>query len=353
MGVLKAGAAKREITPPLGTDLFGYIRRFGSSSGVHDPLWASFLWVENGGRAVLLISLDVLNFSEEFATQAKAAISEGMDVAKENICVAAIHTHSAPGMHFFRNGGKRDKNWEYRLLAVLVDGSKEARQNSRKALMGTGTGQALIGYNRRNSGKDIDSNLTLTCFTDEEKQPFCFVANYGCHPVVLKEDNLLISADYVGYFRDQLSSMFSADIVTLFFSGAAGDVDPIKRGSFALAEKLAGILFKEARALIENMHWESSGDIRIERINLVLPYEKIPTQEEAEKTYEEYHSLYRRALEKGNRTAIKIQRALLLWADDLKKAVRGQKLADFLECELQCLKIGDSILLAFPFELFS
>jgi len=217
MGVLKAGVSKREITPSLGIDLSGYIRRFGRSSGVHDPLWASFLWVEDGNQAVLLISLDVLSISEEVTAQAKIAISKGLDVAKENICLAAIHTHSAPGMHFFRDGSKKDKNWEKRVLDILFDGSKEARQKSKKAFMGTGTGQSYIGYNRRKIGKGIDANLTLACFTDEEKQPFCVVANYGCHPVVLEEDNLFISADYVGYFRDQLSRSFAADIVTLFF----------------------------------------------------------------------------------------------------------------------------------------
>ena len=75
MGRIRAGAVRKEITPPVGVDLFGYILRFGSSRGVHDPLWAHFLWVEDGKNKVLLISLDILYMSPEFSFQVREAVS--------------------------------------------------------------------------------------------------------------------------------------------------------------------------------------------------------------------------------------------------------------------------------------
>jgi len=353
MNNFRAGAAKKEITPPIGTDLFGYIRRFGSSAGIHDPLWANFLWVEDGNNEILLVSLDVLNFSDRFAAQAKTAISDGIDITKENICLAAVHTHSAPGMHIFRGGGKRNMSWEERVLAVLIDGSQEARQNSKKTYLGLGTDQAFIGYNRRKSENDIDSNLTMACFADEKKRPFCILSNYGCHPVVLKEDNLLISTDYVGYFRERLNRLFSADIVTLFFTGATGDVDPIERGSFKIADKLARALSQKAFVMIKNMHWALVGELRVERIKLNLPYQRIPSIEEAEGTCQKYRFLYQHAKEKGDKTEIRIRKAFLDWAEELRDVTATSKIPSSLECELQCLKFGDLVLVAHPFELFS
>lgn len=353
MANLRAGVSKKEITPPVGTDLSGYIRRFGSSTGIHDPLWANILWVANGNDQVLFISMDVMNFSEEFSERAKASLAEETNIAKDNILLAAIHTHSAPGIHIFRDGSKRDTKWEDRVLHALVDGSKEATQRPKKALFGTGMEQASIGYNRRKPGGSVDPSLTLAGFFAENKELFSLMANYGCHPVVLAEDNLLISADYVGYFRKQLGKFFASDITTLFFTGATGDVDPKERGSFLIAEKLAGILSAKARHIIRQMKPQSNGDIKTGQISLKIPFGWIPSADEAEKICEENTSAYRKALEKGNREEAKIRKAFFLWAEDLRNRALKRTLPDSLECELQAIKLGEAVFLAFPLELFS
>ena len=55
----------------------------------------------------------------------------------------------------------------------------------------------------------------------------------------------------------------------------------------------------------------------------------------------------------GNKEAQKIQKAFLLWAEKLRDKALKNELPHSLECELQCIKLGDAVLLAFPFELFS
>jgi neutral ceramidase len=353
MGNLSVGVSKKDITPPVGTDLSGYIRRFGRSSGIHDPLLANILWVTNGQDQVLLTSLDVMNINHEFSSRAKAAISEEMGIAKKNILLAAIHTHSAPGIHIFRDDSKRDNNWEEKVLHALVSGSTEARRRSKKALIGTGTGQAYIGCDRRKSGEKIDPFLTVIGFFDKNEKPFALIANYGCHPVVLTEDNLLISADYVGYFRSQLKKSLSSEVTTLFFTGAAGNVDPIERGSFQLAERLAGILSGEVIKIIKKMKLQSWAEIKTAQIRIDIPYGWIPAKDEAEKAHREGQLAYRNALEKGDREETKIQKAFLLWAEELRKKARKGKLPASLECDLQAVKLAEAVFLAFPFELFS
>lgn len=353
MGNLRAGVAKKEITPPIGTYLSGYIRRFGSSTGIHDPLWASILWVTDGNDQVLFISLDVMNISEGFSSQAKAVIAQETGIAEGNILMAAIHTHSAPGIHIFRDGSIRDIKWEKEVLRTLVEGSKEARRRSQKALFGAATGQATIGTNRRKSGGSVDPQLTMAGFFEESKQLFALIANYGCHPVVLAEDNLLISADYVGYFRSQLEKSFTSEVTTLFFTGATGDVDPVERGSFQAAEKLAEVLSNEARQLISKMKFQSDTQIKTGRIKLEIPYDWIPSADEADKIYNENLFAYRDALKNNDKVEAKIRKAFLLWAEELKKCVLDRKLPGSIECELQALKLGEAVFLAFPFELFS
>jgi neutral ceramidase len=353
MGNLRVGVSKKEITPPVGTALSGYIRRFGNSKGIHDPLWANIIWITNGENQVLFISLDVMNISQEFSSRAKAALTEETGIAKENILMAAIHTHSAPGIHIFRDDSKRDKNWEERVLHTLVAGSDQARQRSKKALLGTETGQASIGCDRRKSGGGIDPYLTVAGFFDKGEKPFASIANYGCHPVVLAEDNLLISADYVGYFRSQLEKFLSSEVTTLFFTGAAGNVDPIERGSFQVAERLAEVLAIKARQVMGKMKLQSSAEIKTAQIRIEIPYGWIPSAEEAQDIYRENLFAHLRALEKGGKEEKKIQKAFLLWAEALREKARAGKLPHSLECDLQAVKVGEAVFLAFPFELFS
>jgi hypothetical protein len=353
MGRLRVGAIKKEITPPLGTDLFGYIRRFGGSEGVHDPLWANFLSLEESTNQVLLISLDILALDEIFASRIREAISKELNIKKRNILVAAIHTHSAPGIHLFRNVGKRNKDWEEKLLQTLITGASESVKRMRKGSAGTGTGFALIGKNRRKEGGAVDPCFPLLCFRDEKDTPLALIANYGCHPVVLDEKNLFISADYVSYFRNHLNKFLSADPVTLFFCGANGDVDPVERGNFSIANRLGKILAAEASRVIKKMKFQKDIEIKAREVSLKIPHGWIPNQKEAEKILKESRNHYEQALKKGDKKEIKIQKAFLLWAKEIKERALKNKLPSVLETKLQCLKLGETILLAHPFELFS
>lgn len=350
---MKAGVSQKEITPSVGAALSGYIRRFGCSVGVHDPLLANFLWAEDGNHLALLISLDVMNIGEEFAAKARQTISQEMGLDRDSILVAAVHTHSAPGIFPFRDESQRDRDWEGRVLDKLILGAKEARLRSKKALMEIGKDHVSVGYNRRKSGRRVDSTLSLAVFFDETKKPFCVVANYGCHPVVLKENNLLISSDYVGFFRKLLRRNLSANITTLFFTGAAGDVDPIQRGGFPEAERLAGILCGTAFKIIKDKTKKSGGKILAGKIDLKLPYGWTPSKAEAKKNYQDCLSDYNEALRQGDKEASRIREAFLLWAEELRQRASGRTFPDSLECELQCIKIGEAVFFAFPFELFS
>ncbi len=353
MGLLKAGAVKKEITPPLGTDLFGYIRRFGGSRGVHDPLWANFLSLEDGANRVLLISLDLLAVDESFASKVREAISRELNLKKKNILIAAIHTHSAPGIQLFRNAGERNKDWEDKLLQVLISGASESAKKMRKASAGAGIGSALIGKNRRKEGGAVDPYFPMLCFNEEKNTPLAVIASHGCHPVVLDEKNLLFSADYVGCFRNHLNKLLSAEAVILFFCGASGDVDPVQRGNFSMADKLGRILAVEASRVIKKMEFHKRFEIKAEESLLKIPHGLIPGSKAAEKIYEESRNCYRQAVKQGEKKEIKIRKAFLLWAEEIKERALRNKLPSELKTKLQCLKLGKALLLAHPFELFS
>jgi len=352
-GRLRIGFVRKDITPPLPANLSGYIRRFGKATRVHDPLLAHLLLIDNGINKILLISLDILFLSSELSSRLRQAISEELNMDEKNILIAAIHTHSSPGIHTFRDEGIRDKTWEEEVFQTLMKGAAETGQRLEEASIGIGLGSSDIGRNRRKEGGPLDPNFPLICFFDEQDHPLAVIANYGCHPVVLDEKNLLITADYVHYFRKSLSERLSSDVSILFFTGASGDVDPVERGSFSIAERLGLEIAEEALKIISEMETRTDIDIEAKEISFKIPYGWVPDVQEAKEAYESMRRKYEEAMRSGNRESRKIQKAFLLWAEELKEKALKNELPKSLECRLQCIKLGEAVLLAYPFELFS
>ncbi|MCA9450699.1 MAG: hypothetical protein KC931_26485, partial [Candidatus Omnitrophica bacterium] len=57
---LMVGVAKRDITPPLGSAMYGYgMRGDNVSEGVHDTLFAKAVVLESGTETVAIVTLDM------------------------------------------------------------------------------------------------------------------------------------------------------------------------------------------------------------------------------------------------------------------------------------------------------
>ena len=93
---LRAGLSKIDITPEHPVKMGGYERRKDLSQGVHDPLGARALVIENEGRRVALVSLDNLGFYNDTAEPLRQAILDACRLKPEELFLCAIHTHSAP-----------------------------------------------------------------------------------------------------------------------------------------------------------------------------------------------------------------------------------------------------------------
>ena len=72
---MRAGVAKVDITPPVGTYMCGAWTKTRSVA-VHDPLYAKVLVMESGDKKVAIITCDVLLFGEEWSTSIFHAIEE-------------------------------------------------------------------------------------------------------------------------------------------------------------------------------------------------------------------------------------------------------------------------------------
>ena len=67
-----------------------------TSTGVNDPLFATALFLDDGRKQLLLISVDVIWLSKEQVARARRRIHDCTGVPADHILITATHTHSGP-----------------------------------------------------------------------------------------------------------------------------------------------------------------------------------------------------------------------------------------------------------------
>ncbi len=98
---LLAGAAKIDITPPLGIPMAGYATMSTDSMGVRTKLMARAFYIKpKAGPPVGLVQCDLLSGSLVLHHRVAELIAEHTDVECGGLLIAGTHTHSGPGNYF-------------------------------------------------------------------------------------------------------------------------------------------------------------------------------------------------------------------------------------------------------------
>src|SRR5687768_327671 len=92
---LRIGTAKKDITPKLGIPLAGYYSERGAD-GVHDPLHAKVIVLENDGTKAALISLDLISTLRSTVEEARSLIEKKTGIPGKNVMISATHSHTGP-----------------------------------------------------------------------------------------------------------------------------------------------------------------------------------------------------------------------------------------------------------------
>jgi hypothetical protein len=167
-GTLRAGAAAVDITPSERVWMggYGFWRR---SEGVHDPLYARALVLEQGELQLALVALDVVGVQREDLLPLRQQLeSEGFD--PRQLVIAATHNHSGPdtiglwGLPPLYSG--RSAAYMRRLESGVLEALRRARAALRPAELAAGgveidprgvlraRGRARAGGGRRRQRRD-------------------------------------------------------------------------------------------------------------------------------------------------------------------------------------------------------
>ncbi len=260
---IRAGLARVEITPPMGSPMGGYAARQGPSTGVHDPLQATVLLLKTDAVSIAIVSCDLRSFPSErlvrLARERKLA---------DHVLLAVTHNHSGPMTWEDQSWPSRERSWFAETENKIISAIETANQKLFPARIAAGFGEIYLGHNRRRvepNGKvtmfwrnearaptsPIDPSLGVIRIDDETGKTRALLVNYACHAVVLGPDNRMISADYPGSLRQRIERELDG-AMCLFAQGGAGDINPyldkqpVAQNGFGEAEKMGHALAEEA-----------------------------------------------------------------------------------------------------------
>ena len=203
---MKAGYARRDITPDCSMTMAGFDRRQEPSAGTLDSLEVCVLALEDQrGCPFLMCVFDLLGIDSNLCTRIRDAVGAQLGIAAERIWVSATHTHSAPGGHFT---GYRSYNEAYvnHLIAQAISAAVQAAENLQPVSTAATVAQVTGVASLRNRGRECSEfPMPMPLFFMNGCDMNLILARITCHPTVLDERNLLYSRDLPGKIRDGMS----------------------------------------------------------------------------------------------------------------------------------------------------
>ena len=209
---LVAGAATADITPQDSQFLFGYPHVRRCSTGVHDPLLSSALFLGDGRTSLLLVANDVIFISRQTARRVRDRIAAATGIPAANMLITATHTHSGPlTVDMLSNEAdaavpKTDPRYVERLEEGVLRAAVAAYASARPARIGLGVADAAcVGGNRHDPRGPANPRAPVLAVRDAADGTF-LAAMMICsmHPTVLHEDSTLVSGDFPAMTRQYL-----------------------------------------------------------------------------------------------------------------------------------------------------
>jgi hypothetical protein len=116
----------------------------------------------------------------------------------------------------------------------------------------------------------VDHALYAAKVVDKKGNPICAFFNVACHPVSMGHISHMLSSDYSGVARREISKDWGCDVFQL--TGASGNMNPVgPEKTFEQAEIIGGMLYESLKTL-EFEAVPSTGLLKFARGKAELPY---------------------------------------------------------------------------------
>jgi hypothetical protein len=297
-GSLRAGAARVDITPTA--DVFPYAdaRQKPPFIGVHDPVFARALMLDDGSTQVAIVVVDATTIPKPKVFNHDLAQAAG--IPESNLLLAASHTHSSLMVYYEADlpvhaGEEADAAQAREIERIrkgAVEAVRQARAQLRPARLAFGRGEAFL-----NGGATSDRSLDALRVDGSDGAPIAVLLNYASPGTVMlhapsRDGMAEVSGDLLGVSAQLLEKASPKAPVVLFSTGADGDQRPMFRWSrprvgqlpevnegsaaWAILDVMAGDLANAALAVTHSMP-EGTGTVKLSAAarSVVCPGQKV------------------------------------------------------------------------------
>ncbi len=353
------GAARADITPPVGTLLFGYNPHQVSTS-VHDNLAVTAAAFSDGETTAVLVTADVCEIQTALSDEIRQAAGEAAGIDWQNILLSATHTHSAPNVAGMEGWGDVDRPYvDAIFLPAVVKAVKEAVGAMEPAEIGIAETESRVGVNRRelkrggridfgqNPWGPFDPTMTVIAVRAADGRGILNLVHYGCHGTAAG-CNREISRDWSGMMVDRMQR--ETGILTAYWQGACGDTGPrisngATTGDITYVEELGSLAAMDAVRAWRQIRSYRTPALSVFRGTVRIPTVPLPAEEEV---------LHKLASFGDPEKLINIQ-ALTYghWRDVLAAIRDGITPPDAFTYDNTLVALGDILWIPHPFEIFT
>jgi len=334
---LRAGVARVDITPPIGTPMAGYAGRPGGATGIRDPLLAGVLLFDDGQARAAIIALDLVGTRYAETQAIRAAVSRSAGVPEGNILVASSHTHAGPVFDLKTDYGRVT-------VAQIAGAAAMAAAELRPVSLGYAEDTISFNVSRRLPGPDgkvlfkvnpngpVDRRVKVLRVDDGASiAPLAVLMHAVCHPNVFRAENTRWSADFPGVARALLEQVYRGRTTSLFIQGCTGDVRANLPGT---------------GTQVEDFRSGDEADLQWAGVDLgsaaARAGARLAVREELARRASQY------AIRCANQTVYLPARADLLQRKQWKDIATAD--GRRVRCDLQALRIGEFLFLGMPGE---
>jgi hypothetical protein len=336
-----------------------------------DKLYAQAIVICDGNEKVAFLSVDAVYVLKKSNDKIKKYITENSDIKHENIIICATHAHTGgPVDDDLANKDKDDLYLEFMAAAaadtvILADkrledgsltyafGQVENISYVRNFIMKNGDIRSNPGYQNPDILKpfsEIDSDLSILYFKDENKNPKGALINFALHNCCIK--GRVVSADYAGVLAKELKNLFGNDFVTVFISGTCGNINHInvklEEPDLDHYKKAGKILADETYNLVQN-----STDIIDGKISVLSNIVQIKRRTIPEETLEEMRALVQGPEPEGDLKISETESPQMKYQYALRTLRFFDGKPPIKDISLQVVKIGGCIIYCMPGEVFA
>lgn len=316
--MLRVGFDRQNITPDVQVKNWVTGKPY---ERIEDSIYVRALVLKDGEKEAVIISWDLTDAGESATAEVRKAIERRLNIPAGNILVHGTHNHSAPWSPVYSKGfrgSEMDTWWAVRYMpaqnndpyfakwmSLLIAQTVLAVENARKAMQeatvwigrvdasaymnnrrprnpkwGVDNSNVPAGYGYKHelynphvavggaSFGPMDRTMSLLSFRDRDGKNIVSVFHAAIHAVAIYPYSTAISGDWPEEASAQIAKELSGK--AMFLQGAAGDINPWKRGREAVREMAKG-LAALAREAFNYSAKLAPGNLEIRHEEIKLP----------------------------------------------------------------------------------